>query len=106
MSKYNKKIVGIFVCTLMILASSSFVTMADWNPGDGHKMHFPQLPDEAGWDVYATAGLSDYGYPDICLADDWMCNESGPVTDIHFWGSWKGGITGTINGFQIAIQIS
>ena len=68
-----------------------------------HKMHFPQLPDEDGWDVYATAGLKQYGYPEICLADDWMCTETGNVTDIHFWGSWKGGIEGTINSFAIAI---
>ncbi|MGB2805028.1 MAG: dockerin type I repeat-containing protein [Candidatus Zixiibacteriota bacterium] len=46
-----------------------------------HKMHFPQLPDEIGWDVNAT-------YPKI-LADDWQCSETGYVTDIHFWGSWK-----------------
>jgi hypothetical protein len=46
-----------------------------------HKMHFPQLPDEIGWDVNATFPKS--------LADDWQCSETGPVTDIHFWGSWK-----------------
>ncbi len=46
-----------------------------------HKMHFPQLPDLEGWDVNAT-------YPKT-LADDWQCSQSGPVTDIHFWGSWK-----------------
>jgi len=68
-----------------------------------NKMHFPQLPDEDGWDVYATAGLGQYGYPEICLADDWLCTETGPVTDIHFWGSWKGGIEGNILAFVIAI---
>jgi len=46
-----------------------------------HKMHFPQMPDLIGWDVNAT-------YPKI-LADDWQCSETGPATDIHFWGSWK-----------------
>jgi hypothetical protein len=46
-----------------------------------HKMHFPQLPDLEGWDVNAT-------YPKI-LADDWQCSRSGPIEDIHFWGSWK-----------------
>ncbi|MBP7745833.1 MAG: hypothetical protein KA383_06835 [Phycisphaerae bacterium] len=53
---------------------------ADWNIGDPHKMHYPQLPDPFGWDVNAT-------WPKV-LADDWMCSETGPVTDIHFWGSW------------------
>ncbi len=46
-----------------------------------HKMHFPQLPDLEGWDVYAVAPKT--------LADDWQCSATGPVLDIHFWGSWK-----------------
>jgi hypothetical protein len=46
-----------------------------------HKMHFPQLPDLEGWDVFAV-------YPKT-LADDWQCSRTGPVLDIHFWGSWK-----------------
>jgi len=50
-------------------------------PWPNHKMHFPQLPDLEGWDVNAT-------YPKI-LADDWQCSRSGPIEDIHFWGSWK-----------------
>ena len=49
---------------------------ADWSPGDGHKMHRPQLPDPAGWDV----AVSSPGYR---LADDWGCTATGPVTDIH-----------------------
>ncbi len=27
---------------------------ADWVPEDGHKMHWPQLPDENGWDIMAS----------------------------------------------------
>ena len=50
-------------------------------PWPNHKMHFPQLPDEIGWDVNAT-------FPKT-LADDWECSETGWVTDIHFWGSWR-----------------
>jgi hypothetical protein len=46
-----------------------------------HKMHFPQLPDLEGWDVFALDPKT--------LADDWQCSETGWVTDIHFWGSWK-----------------
>ncbi|UCB52414.1 MAG: hypothetical protein JSV10_10610, partial [Candidatus Zixiibacteriota bacterium] len=55
--------------------------LPDGGEWPNHKMHFPQLPDEIGWDVNAT-------YPKI-LADDWQCSQTGPVTDIHFWGSWK-----------------
>ncbi|MEW5795739.1 MAG: hypothetical protein AB1772_05200 [Candidatus Zixiibacteriota bacterium] len=74
---------------------------AHWVPSDGHKMHWPQLPDEQGWDVNAV-------YP-VVLADDWQCSETGPVTDIHFWGSWRDldgdqiGDVGTIQSFQIGI---
>jgi hypothetical protein len=66
-----------------------------WNPEDPHKMHFPQLPDEAGWDVNGT-------WPTL-LADDWMCSDSGWVKDIHFWGSWMHGFTGQIDFFHFRI---
>jgi len=65
-----------------------------WQPGDDHKMHFPQLPNEAGWDVNATY---------MPLGDDFMCMETGWIKDIHFWGSWKHGITCEITGFMLAI---
>ncbi len=69
--------------------------LADWSPGDGHKMHEPQLPDLSGWDVMTTTPVT--------LADDWQCSESGPVKDIHFWGSWKDGIEGNIECFIVSI---
>ncbi len=50
-------------------------------PWPNHKMHYPQLPDLEGWDVFALDPKT--------LADDWQCSETGWVTDIHFWGSWK-----------------
>ncbi|MBU8933172.1 MAG: dockerin type I repeat-containing protein [candidate division Zixibacteria bacterium] len=67
-----------------------------WNPdpGDDIKMHFPQLPDENGWDVDAS------WHP---IADDFMCTESGYIKDIHFWGSWRHGATGEITKFNLAI---
>jgi len=57
---------------------------ADWEVGDPYKMHYPQLPKMDGWDVRA----SYYTF----LADDWRCTESGPVTDIHLWVSFKGDV--------------
>jgi len=74
----KRKIIGIFVCMLMI--GTTTLAVADWKPGDGYKMHFPQMPDEVGWDV---------NFHDYYLADDWQCSETGPVTDIHFWISWR-----------------
>jgi hypothetical protein len=73
----KSKIIGIFVSMLLIGVSG--IVIADWNPGDGHKMHFPQLPDPNGFDV-------DFGYWE--MGDDWQCSETGTVDDIHFWISW------------------
>ncbi len=73
----------------------------DWNPGDDYNMHFPQLPDPNGWDVDAT--YVEAMFPKNCLADDWKCSETGPITDIHFWGSWQNDAVGTIVAFSVAI---
>jgi len=73
----------------------------DWNSGDDHKMHFPQLPDPLGWGVDAT--YVEGVFPRNCLADDWMCSESGPMTDIHFWGSWSNDTVGNLLAFTISI---
>ena len=74
----KRKIIGILVC--MLLIGTTGLAVADWDPGDGYKMHFPQMPDPVGWDV---------NFHDWFLADDWQCSETGPVTDIHFWISWR-----------------
>jgi hypothetical protein len=60
------------------------------------KMDYPQLPDLEGWDVLATSPL--------ILADDWLCTETGPVTDLHFWGSWINDLVAPINGFWVSIH--
>lgn len=39
----------------------------------------------------------------IVLADDFLCTNSGPITDIHLWGSWLGDIHGTVTNFWIGI---
>ncbi len=56
---------------------------AHWVPEDGHKMHFPQTPGDFSWDICMN---------DIALADDFQCSETGAITDIHFWISWKDNI--------------
>jgi len=83
----------------LLLAGLALLAMpatADWDPGDPHKMHFPQLPDPQGWDVKAT-------YPKV-LADDWLCTETGPVSDIHFWGSWREDREGQISAIRLSIH--
>ena len=83
----------------IFLASSCLLTaplLADWTPEDGHKMHFPQYPNTEGWDVKASIP--------IILADDWQCDESGWVKDIHWWGSWRNGVEGIIDGFILSVH--
>ena len=64
-----KLILTVSMIGLMFAGSA----LADWAPGDGHKMHFPQLPDPEGLDVNFTT-------PKF-LADDWLCTGTGPVED-------------------------
>jgi hypothetical protein len=45
--------------------------LADWNIGDPNR--WAQLPNMSGQDI------------EPLLADDWLCTQSGPVTDVHFW---------------------
>jgi hypothetical protein len=79
------------LCALAGLAGAVAPAVADWDPGDPYKMHWPQLPDlaETGLDVYDTTYWeADGTVSQKWLADDWRCTETGPVTDIHIWGSW------------------
>jgi len=91
-----RKFVPLALAVVLAIGLPLGSAWADWVPADGHKMHFPQLPDAAGWDVNATQPL--------VLADDWMCSETGFVKDIHFWGSWMHGIDGQIIQFVLSIH--
>lgn len=58
---------------------------------------FRQLPQiDGGLDVRDSGG-------DIVLADDFFCHTTGPITDIHLWGSWLNDVQGTITNFWIGI---
>ena len=74
----------LLLCAVLLLFATA--VMADWDQGDPHKMHFPQEPNPDGWDVCLH---------DQPIADDFVCSEDGPITDIHFWVSW----TEDINDF-------
>jgi len=83
-----------FITTVCVLFCSS-ASLADWSVGDSYKMHFPQLPDPNGLDV-------NFESP-IMLADDWLCTGTGPVRDIHFWASHRGGEIPLLNGLRVEI---
>jgi hypothetical protein len=75
--------------------------LADWDPGDGHKMHYPQLPQvDGGWDI------SLHNEPPggaAVLADDWQCSESGLIDDVHFWTSWRDDLPTPIISVRVRI---
>ena len=39
----------------------------------------------------------------IVLADDFKCTTTGPITDIHLWGSWLSDTKGLVTNFWIGI---
>lgn len=80
MKRYGSLRAVAVVLVLFLVAPA----LADWDLGDPYKMHYPQMPKTDGWDVRA-------GYYTF-LADDFLCTETGPITDIHFWASWKSDI--------------
>lgn len=71
----------VFVLSILMAFVISSVAVAHWD-GINYKMHFPQLPDTMGYDVFDVE-------PYFILADDWQCSETGWVTDVHFWGSFE-----------------
>jgi hypothetical protein len=81
-------------CAALVMALT-VPASADWFPGDPYKMHFPQLPDPTGWDVNGTEPM--------ILADDFQCSETGPISDVHVWGSWHFGNPGSISSIRLSI---
>jgi hypothetical protein len=65
-----------------LLYTMEQLKFCDWKDGDPAKMHWAQLPDKQKTsldvDMYSTS-----------LADDFRCTQNGPITQIHFWGSFR-----------------
>jgi len=79
---------------LAVVGFAAFANLApaDWDPEDPYKMHFPQLPNlEDGMDIRAGPWANPGGvaFYEKFLADDWVCTQSGYVTDIHIWSSYN-----------------
>ncbi len=77
---------------LLVLAVFAGNALCDWNPGEPYKMHWPQLPDltPTGMDVVCGPYAEpDLGIWDIFLADDFKCSETGYITDLHIWCSYR-----------------
>jgi hypothetical protein len=89
----------VLVCAFALLLGAGPVALGDWDLGDPHKMHYPQLPDlnDTGMDVLGGPLSVDPNDPintvhEKFLADDFLCTRAGPITDIHIWASHNGDI--------------
>ena len=89
------------------------VARGDWDPGDPHKMHYPQLPDPDGWDVSFNSSqeVDLPGVPPHVAwawpsGDDWQCGGTGPVSGIHFWVSMQGDTSESNPDGEVPFQIT
>ncbi|MDP6046007.1 MAG: PEP-CTERM sorting domain-containing protein [Phycisphaerae bacterium] len=80
---------------LLVVFSVGSAVFADWDPNTAdprlatnHKMHFPQMPQMQPDPVNDLSGLNVRATAPKVVADDFRCTWSGPIRDIHIWGSW------------------
>ncbi len=98
----------------MLLAAPAH---ADWNVGDPAK--YVQLPDlstslpgaitgmdvNATWMNPSTVVPPAPVYPFVkVVADDFPCTTTGPITDIHIWGSWLNDVVNPNTTFHLSIH--
>ena len=78
----NERSVGRVLLLAVVCVILATRGAADWEVGEPYKWF--QKPDlgTMGVDVSATSPF--------VLADDFLCDEPGALTEIHVWGSWEG----------------
>ena len=93
MKTFGQKFLLAVACVSIALAAQA--ALGDWSPGDACKMHYPQRPDPNGWDVCLRP---------MAVADDFRCRETGRITGIHFWISWKDDIVDEVLDWTVSID--
>lgn len=97
--------------SVVVASAVGGISRADWDPTMGHKMHYPQLPDvtetginvNATWKYPFTSPTAPQPFSKI-LADDFRCTETGPINDVHIWGSWLNDQVFTGTRFKLSIH--
>ena len=85
MRNFNK---FLFVCAIAILFGIAPVAEGYWDDSMPYKyIQYPDLQPWISMDVDATADMYGTNPPQL-LADDFPCWVTGPILDIHIWGSW------------------
>ncbi len=119
----ERKIVGMAICMLMIVAAIVPAAMTRENSSSQQMDAATAVPETEngcgcfGESVVAWEQLPDINETgiDICvdriegnitrmIADDFRCNSTGPLTDIHLWGSWLNDIKGNITKIHLSIH--
>src|SRR5215469_15306949 len=54
-------------------------------------------------DCRPSPGVSGFNTSTNILADDFLCNSTGPIVGVHIWGSWLNDNHGTITNFWLGI---
>jgi hypothetical protein len=87
-----------FAC-LLLLTIACVASRADWNPGEsgGKWIQMPDLSTN-GMDIDCTAAS--------ILADDFECSVTGPITNIHIWGSWRSDVLPGGDSGQVSFTLS
>ena len=81
---------------VMLLAAGSARAQTQLCP-DTNGVKWIQPPQlDGGWDVKDSRDS-------IVLADDFPCTATGPITELHIWGSWLNDFHGTITNFWLGI---
>jgi hypothetical protein len=62
-----------------------------------------QLPDKNGTGIDIMVNFDAWQF-NRTLADDFLCNSTGPITDVHLWGSWLNDTKGNIAKIHLGIH--
>jgi len=71
----------------------------EWN----NSLKWEQLPDKnwTGMDIMVNLDTEQFNRT---LADDFLCTSTGPISDVHLWGSWFNDTKGTITKIHLGIH--
>ncbi|MBI3851483.1 MAG: hypothetical protein HY298_14590 [Verrucomicrobia bacterium] len=86
-TSFVKSLPGFVSAAALLLALTTPAAWAHWPNTNATKwVQYPD-PTDRGIDVLASPVP---GAQSIALADDFLCKQTGPITDIHIWASWLG----------------
>jgi hypothetical protein len=80
----SRTVLSVVLMSLLIalpFTAAGATQSCEWERGGPHKMHWAQCPDEGFTGMDVALGRT-------VLADDFRCTATGPIQDIHIWGSF------------------